>query len=69
MIPDTFPKQAFPTDYALKDVSYALDLAREAGLSAPGAELAEARMKMAQAAGYSEEYFPVLARLAGKPTE
>jgi hypothetical protein len=69
MIPDTFPKQAFPTDYALKDVSYALDLAREAGLSAPGAELAEARMKMAQAAGYAEEYFPVLARLAGKPTE
>ncbi|WP_375173272.1 NAD(P)-dependent oxidoreductase [Pseudooceanicola sp.] len=69
MIPDTFPKQAFPTDYALKDVSYALDLAREAGLSAPGAELAEARMKMAQAAGYAEEYFPVLARLAGTPTE
>lgn len=69
MIPDTFPKQAFPTDYALKDVSYALDLAREAGLSAPGAELAEARMKMAQAAGYAEDYFPVLARLAGKPTE
>jgi 3-hydroxyisobutyrate dehydrogenase-like beta-hydroxyacid dehydrogenase len=69
MIPDTFPNQAFPTDYALKDVSYALDLAREAGLSAPGAELAEARMKMAQAAGYAEEYFPVLARLAGKPTE
>lgn len=68
MIPDTFPKQAFPTDYALKDVSYALDLAREAGLSAPGAELAEARMKMAQAAGFADDYFPVLARLAGKPT-
>ena len=69
MIPDTFPKQAFPTDYALKDVSYALDLAREAGLSAPGAELAEARMKMAKAAGYADEYFPVLARLAGTPTD
>lgn len=68
MIPGDFPKQAFPTDYALKDVSYALELAREAGLSAPGAELAAARMKMAQAAGWSEEYFPVLARLAGKPT-
>ncbi|GGE27972.1 3-hydroxyisobutyrate dehydrogenase [Primorskyibacter flagellatus] len=69
MIPDTFPKQAFPTDYALKDVSYALELARDAGLAAPGAELAEARMRMAKAAGFAEEYFPVLARLAGKPTE
>ena len=69
MIPDTFPKQAFPTDYALKDVSYALELARDAGLSAPGAELAEARMRMAKAAGFAEEYFPVLARLAGRPTE
>ena len=68
MIPDTFPKQAFPTDYALKDVSYALELARDAGLSAPGAELAEARMRMAKAAGFAEEYFPVLARLAGRPT-
>jgi len=69
MIPDTFPKQAFPTDYALKDVSYALDLAREYGLSAPGAELAEARMQMAKAAGFAEEYFPVLARLAGNATD
>lgn len=68
MIPDTFPKGAFPTDYALKDVSYALELARDAGLTAPGAELAEARMKMAQVAGFDQEYFPVLARLAGKPT-
>lgn len=68
MIPNTFPKQAFPTDYALKDVSYALDLAREAGLSAPGAELAEARMTMARAAGFADDYFPVLSRLAGKPT-
>ncbi|WP_136635285.1 NAD(P)-dependent oxidoreductase [Pseudooceanicola onchidii] len=69
MIPDVFPRQAFPTDYALKDISYALELAEEAGLAAPGADLAQARMRMAQAAGYSEDYFPVLARLAGRPTE
>lgn len=68
MIPDTFPKQAFPTDYALKDISYALDLAENAGLSAPGAELAKARMEMAKAAGFAEDYFPVLARLAGLKT-
>lgn len=68
MIPDTFPQGAFPTDYALKDVSYALALAEEAGLAAPGAELAQARMKMAQKAGFAAEYFPVLTRLAGEPT-
>ena len=66
MIPDEFPKGAFPTDYALKDVSYALDLARELSLAAPGAELAEARMKVAKAAGFGAEYFPVLARVTGK---
>ncbi len=66
MIPDEFPKGAFPTDYALKDVSYALDLARELAVAAPGAELAQARMKVAQAAGFGAEYFPVLARVTGR---
>lgn len=69
MIPDTFPKAAFPTDYALKDVSYALELAQDSGLSAPGAELAQTRMRMSQAAGYNQEYFPVLTRLAGRANE
>ena len=62
MIPDAFPTGAFPTDYALKDVSYALDLARQTGVHAQGAELAEARMQAAKAAGFGAEYFPVLAR-------
>lgn len=66
MIPDAFPKGAFPTDYALKDIAYALDLARELGLAAPGADLARERMEKAQAAGYGGNYFPVLARLAGQ---
>lgn len=66
MIPDTFPLGAFPTEYAMKDVSYALDLARELGLEAPGATLAEARLANARDAGFGKEYFPVLARLAGR---
>ena len=66
MIPDIFPTGAFPTDYALKDVSYALDLARETGFEVPGAALAEARMKAAQAAGHGKAYFPVLARVIGR---
>ncbi|MGI3169105.1 NAD(P)-dependent oxidoreductase [Pseudooceanicola sp. C21-150M6] len=66
MLPDTYPEQAFPTGYALKDVGYALELARDSGLSAPGAELARARMDLAREAGFEREYFPVLARLAGR---
>lgn len=66
MLPDTFPTGAFPTEYALKDVSYALDLAATTGLRAHGAELAQARMQKAAKAGYGAEYFPVLARVMDK---
>ena len=66
MLKDAFPKGAFPTDYALKDVSYALDLAELTGIRAHGAELARDRMEKARAAGFNEEYFPVLARLTDK---
>ncbi len=61
MLKDNFPKGAFPTSYALKDISYALDLAQENGIIAHGAELAKSRMEIAKEAGFSEEYFPVLA--------
>jgi 3-hydroxyisobutyrate dehydrogenase len=66
MVPDTFPVGAFSTDYALKDVSYALALAAEMGVRAPGAELAEARMLAAKAAGLGAEYFPALIRVVDK---
>ncbi|GGL96218.1 2-hydroxy-3-oxopropionate reductase [Pseudooceanicola nanhaiensis] len=66
MLPGNFPEGAFPTDYALKDVSYALDLAREAGIAAPGAELAKARLDVSKAAGFGAEYFPALAKVTGK---
>ena len=66
MLKDNFPKGAFPTDYALKDISYALDLAAFTGFKAHGAELAKARMEKAKEAGFAEEYFPVLARFTDK---
>ncbi|MDF1668402.1 MAG: NAD(P)-dependent oxidoreductase [Roseovarius sp.] len=66
MLKDNFPKGAFPTDYALKDVSYALDLAQFTGIRAHGAELAQARMNKAKAAGFGDEYFPVLLRVTDK---
>lgn len=60
MVPGTFPEAAFPTDYALKDVSYALELATSTGFRVHGAELARARMLKASEAGYGNNYFPVL---------
>ena len=48
MLPDDFPKGAFPTDYALKDISYALDLAALTGFRTPGAELARAGCRAAR---------------------
>jgi len=62
MIPDSFPVDAFPTDYARKDISYALELARDLGFEAPGATLAEQRLAETSAAGFGREYFPVMAR-------
>jgi 3-hydroxyisobutyrate dehydrogenase-like beta-hydroxyacid dehydrogenase len=63
MLPDNFPTGAFPTNYALKDVSYALELARLTGFRAHGAELARDRMEKAREAGLGDAYFPALVRL------
>lgn len=66
MLPDTFPTGAFPTDYALKDVSYALDLAELTGFRTPGAELARDRMEKARDAGLGDAYFPALIRVTDR---
>lgn len=66
MLPDDFPEGAFPTEYALKDVSYALALAEDLGFKVPGAELARARLEKARDAGFGKEYFPVLARVVDR---
>lgn len=66
MLPRAFPTGAFPTEYAMKDVSYALDLARHTGHRIPGAELARDRMERARAAGFGDAYFPVLVELVDR---
>ncbi|KGF68425.1 2-hydroxy-3-oxopropionate reductase [Hoeflea sp. BAL378] len=66
MLPGHFPTGAFPTDYALKDVSYAIDLASLTGFKVPGAELAQARMEKARAQGYQNNYFPALVQVTDK---
>lgn len=57
-----FPERAFSTEYALKDLSYALELAGEAGITLRGAELTGELLREAIEAGDGDAYFPVIAK-------
>ena len=61
MLPGAYPERAFSTRYAQKDLDYALGLAAQAGIAAPGARLVRARFARAIAAGDGERYWPVIA--------
>ena len=63
MLLDTFPQDAFSTAYAMKDLGYALELARDVGLEASGAQLVQERFKQAIDAGFHDSYFPVVSRV------
>ncbi|MEN3286880.1 MAG: 3-hydroxyisobutyrate dehydrogenase [Bradyrhizobium sp.] len=63
IVPGAFPERAFSTEYALKDLSYALELAGNAGLKLRGAELVGTILQEAIDAGDGGAYFPVIAKL------
>jgi 3-hydroxyisobutyrate dehydrogenase-like beta-hydroxyacid dehydrogenase len=63
MLPRDFPERAFSTRYAIKDLSYALEMAVAAGSPVPGAELAMQRLRQAEQAGHGEAYHPVVLRV------
>jgi 3-hydroxyisobutyrate dehydrogenase len=65
IVPGNFPERAFSTEYALKDLSYALELAADAGLKIRGAELISTVLQEAIDAGSGDNYFPVIARHIG----
>ncbi|MCW5733078.1 MAG: NAD(P)-dependent oxidoreductase [Enhydrobacter sp.] len=60
MLPGVFPERAFSTDYALKDLSYAIQMAEDKGVPALGADVARELMERAKELGFSKEYWPVL---------
>ena len=60
LIPGDFPERAFSCRYALKDLGYALELARASGLDARAAECARGVLEAAIEAGYGDDYFPVV---------
>ena len=63
MLLDSFPQDAFSTAYAVKDLGYALELARDIGLDALGAQLVQDRFRQATDAGFHDSYFPVVSRV------
>jgi hypothetical protein len=62
IVPGNFPERAFSTEYALKDLSYALELADDAGIKIRGAELVGKILQEAIDAGSGGAYFPVIAK-------
>ena len=60
MVPEAYPERAFSTLYAMKDLSYALLMADEAGLEIAGARLAMQRLEASVAAGNAEKYHPAV---------
>lgn len=67
IVPGVFPDRAFSTEYALKDLSYALELASDAGIKIRGAELIGKILQETIDAGSGDAYFPVLAKHIGRP--
>jgi len=66
IVPGSFPERAFSTEYALKDLSYALELAADAGIKIRGAELIGRVLQEAIDAGSGGAYFPVIAKYVDK---
>lgn len=68
LVPGVFPTRAFSAEYARKDLGYALELAREAGIPVPGAEVADALLAEAIARGDGALYWPVISRVVAPTT-
>src|SRR5881394_2202334 len=56
LLPESHPEHAFPVSYMLKDVSYALELAREAGLELQSAATVRKLLEEAASLGFGEAY-------------
>ena len=66
LLPDVYPEKAFSVRYAGKDLSYALEMAKEAGIDAMGATAVARRFDASEEIGDGDRYFPVIRRSIGK---
>ncbi|MES2999231.1 MAG: NAD(P)-dependent oxidoreductase [Pseudomonadota bacterium] len=63
IIPGAFPERAFSVQYARKDLSYAIAMAKEMGLEVLGCDAVDASFQNAIDAGQGEKYWPVISRV------
>lgn len=63
ILADTYPEKSFSVRYAAKDLSYALQMAEEFGVRAPGGETVAKMFDEAIANGDGDRYFPVMRRV------
>jgi 3-hydroxyisobutyrate dehydrogenase-like beta-hydroxyacid dehydrogenase len=63
LLPQDYPEGAFSVRYAQKDLSYARELAKEAGVKARGADLVAALFDEAIVSGDGDRYTPVIRRV------
>ncbi len=63
ILPRVFPLRAFSIEYARKDLGYALRLAEQVGVAAPGARQVDDLYRQAIDAGLGEQYHPVISKL------
>ena len=56
LLPESHPERAFPVSYMLKDVSYAMALARDAGLELQSAGTVKKLLEEAASLGFAEAY-------------
>lgn len=66
MLPRTFPEQAFPSDYVLKDLGYSIELAKSCGVEPRLPELVEKYYRTAVEQGVGARYFPSIIELIDK---
>ncbi|MDP1839851.1 MAG: NAD(P)-dependent oxidoreductase, partial [Reyranella sp.] len=62
MLPGVFPERAFSSEYALKDLSYAIEMGEQHGVPGLGADVAREVMERAVELGHGKEYWPVLVK-------
>jgi 3-hydroxyisobutyrate dehydrogenase-like beta-hydroxyacid dehydrogenase len=60
LLPEQHPEHAFPVTYMLKDVRYAMDLARSAGFDLQGAGTAKRLLEETEKAGLGAKYHTAL---------
>lgn len=62
MLADEFPERAFSVEYALKDMEYLLDFAKQVRAELKGARRLMEALERAAEAGHGKKYFPVLVK-------